>query len=70
MSFTDFVHATKTALSLDPAQAQAKFEAHPDLVGPCEVTVKVASGSANPRRWRRQCGCESRGACPLAALGS
>ena len=44
MSFTDLVHATKTALSSDPAKAQAKFEAHHDLVGPCEVTVKVGSG--------------------------
>src|SRR6267142_2740556 len=44
MSFTDLVHATKTALSSDPAQAQAKFEAHHDLVGPCEVSVKVGSG--------------------------
>src|ERR1700726_4730435 len=44
MSFTDLVHATKIALSSDPAQAQAKFEAHHDLVGPCEVTVKVGSG--------------------------
>ena len=44
MSFTDLVHATKTALSSDPAQAQAKFEAHHDLVGPCEVTVRVGSG--------------------------
>jgi hypothetical protein len=31
MSFTDLVHATKTALSSDPAQAQAKFEAHHNL---------------------------------------
>jgi uncharacterized OsmC-like protein len=30
--------------SSDPTQAQAKFEAHHDLVGPCEVTVKVGSG--------------------------
>jgi len=44
MSFTDLINATKTALSSDPAQAQAKFEAHHDLVGPCEVTVKVGSG--------------------------
>jgi len=44
MSFTDLVQGTKTALSSDPAQAQAKFEAHHDLVGPCEVTVKVGSG--------------------------
>src|SRR6266436_2526695 len=44
MSFTELVYATKTALSSDPAQAQAKFEAHHDLVGPCEVTVKVGSG--------------------------
>ena len=44
MSFTDLVQATKTALSSDPQQAQARFEAHHDLVGPCEVTVKVGSG--------------------------
>jgi uncharacterized OsmC-like protein len=44
MSFTDVVQATKTALSSDPAQAQAKFEAHHDLVGPCGVTVRVGSG--------------------------
>src|SRR6266853_129032 len=55
MSFTDLVHATKTALSSDPAQAQAKFEAHHDLVGPCEVTVRVGSGHKftvdEPRPW-------------------
>jgi uncharacterized OsmC-like protein len=44
MSFTDLVHATKTAMSSDPKLAQARFEAHHDLVGPCEVTVKVGSG--------------------------
>jgi len=44
MSFTDLVQATKTALSSDPQQAQARFEAHHDLVGPCEVTVDVGSG--------------------------
>jgi uncharacterized OsmC-like protein len=44
MSFTDLIHETKTALSSDPAQAQAKFEAHHDLVGPCEVIVRVGSG--------------------------
>src|SRR5215471_13626417 len=44
MSFTDLIAATKTALSSDPAQAQAKFEAQHDLVGPCEVTVRVGSG--------------------------
>jgi len=44
MSFTDLVQATKTALSSNPAQAQAKFEAHHDLIGPCEVTVTVGSG--------------------------
>src|SRR5215510_12240081 len=44
MSFTDVVHATRAALSSDPQQAQARFEAHHDLVGPCEVTVKVGSG--------------------------
>ena len=44
MSFTDLINTTKTALLSDPAQAQAKFEAHHDLVGPCEVIVKVGSG--------------------------
>ena len=44
MSITDVVHATRAALSSDPTQAQARFEAHHDLVGPCEVTVKVGSG--------------------------
>src|SRR5262244_2505662 len=44
MSFTELVQATKTAFSSDPALAQANFEAHHDLVGPCEVTVKVGSG--------------------------
>src|SRR6201982_3611666 len=44
MSFTDLVQATKTALSSNPAQARAKFEAHRDLIGPCEVAVTVGSG--------------------------
>jgi CheY-like chemotaxis protein len=44
MSLTDLVRATKAALSSDPPQALAKFEAHHDLVGPCEVMVKVGSG--------------------------
>jgi uncharacterized OsmC-like protein len=44
MSFTDLVHATKTALASDPTKARATFEAHHDLVGPCQVTVKVGSG--------------------------
>jgi uncharacterized OsmC-like protein len=44
MSFADLIRATKTALSSHPAQAQAKFEAQHDLVGPCEVVVKVGSG--------------------------
>src|SRR5215469_10178304 len=44
MSFTELVHSTKTAFSSDPALAQANFEAHHSLVGPCEVTVKVGSG--------------------------
>jgi putative redox protein len=44
MSLTELVAATKTALSADPKQAQATFAAHHDLVGPCEVTVKVGSG--------------------------
>jgi len=32
MSFTDLVQATKTALSSNPTQAQAKFEAYHDLI--------------------------------------
>jgi uncharacterized OsmC-like protein len=44
MSLGALVQATKTALLSDPAQAQAKFEAHHSLVGPCEVTVNVGSG--------------------------
>ena len=44
MSLGALVEATKTALLSDPAQAQAKFEAHHILVGPCEVTVNVGSG--------------------------
>jgi len=44
MSFAAAVHETKTALSADPAQAKARFEAHHELVGPTEVTVKVGSG--------------------------
>ena len=44
MSITELVSATRAALALDPRQAQATFEAHHTLVGPCEVTVKVGSG--------------------------
>ena len=52
MSFADLVQATKTALLSDPAQAQAKFEAHHDLVGPCEVTVTdTSSRLMSPRPW-------------------
>src|SRR5579872_6787694 len=44
MSFAAAVRETKTALSADPAQAKAQFEAYHELVGPTEVTVKVGSG--------------------------
>ncbi len=44
MSISELVSATKTVLASDPKQAQATFEAHHALVGPCEVTVKVGSG--------------------------
>jgi hypothetical protein len=43
MSFTDLVNATKTALSSDQKRKPIS-EAHHELVGPCEVTVKVGSG--------------------------
>jgi DNA-binding response OmpR family regulator len=44
MSLTALVRATKTALSSDPALAQAKFEAHHSAVGATKVTVRVGSG--------------------------
>jgi len=44
MSISAIVDATKTALQSAPEQAQANFEAHHSLVGPCEVTVRVGSG--------------------------
>lgn len=44
MLLAELVSATKTVLASDPKQAQATFEAHHALVGPCEVTVKVGSG--------------------------
>ena len=43
MSISAVVDATKTLRSA-PEQAQANFEAHHSLVGPCEVTVRVGSG--------------------------
>jgi uncharacterized OsmC-like protein len=74
MSFTDLVQATKTALLLDPAQAVAKFEAHHDLVGPCEVTVKVGSGHKFTVDEPEALGGSNMAANPveyaLAALGS
>lgn len=44
MSFAAGVRETTTALAADPAQAQARFEAQHELVGPTEVSVKVGSG--------------------------
>ena len=44
MSIAEVIDATKAALQSAPEQAQANFEAHHSLVGPCEVTVKVGSG--------------------------
>ncbi|MBV9757905.1 MAG: OsmC family protein [Alphaproteobacteria bacterium] len=44
MSFATAVRETKAALSADPAQARARFEAQHELVGPTEVSVKVGSG--------------------------
>jgi len=74
MSFTDLVQATKAALLLDPAQAVAKFEAHHDLVGPCEVTVKVGSGHKFTVDELEALGASNMAANPveyaLAALGS
>jgi uncharacterized OsmC-like protein len=46
MSLTTVVDATRTALSADPDQARARFEANSILVGPTEVAVKVGSGHA------------------------
>jgi uncharacterized OsmC-like protein len=74
MSFTDLVQATKNALSSDPTQAQAKFEAHHDLVGPCEVTVNVGSGHKFTVDEPKALGGGNAAANPveyaLAALGS
>src|SRR5262245_23991907 len=74
MSFTDLVQETKTALSSDPAKAQAKFEAHHDLVGPCEVTVRVGSGHRFTVDEPEALGGNNAAANPveyaLAALGS
>jgi uncharacterized OsmC-like protein len=74
MSFTDLVKATKTALSSDPKQAQATFEAHHDLVGPCEVSVKVGSGHKFTVDEPEALGGSNAAANPveyaLAALGS
>jgi len=44
MSIAAIVEAAKTAISSAPEQAQARFEAQHNLVGPCEVTVNVGSG--------------------------
>jgi len=44
MSLTTVVNTTRTALSADPRQANATFEANSRLVGPTEVAVKVGSG--------------------------
>ena len=44
MSIAAIVEATKSAISSAPEQAQARFEAQHNLVGPCEVTVNVGSG--------------------------
>jgi uncharacterized OsmC-like protein len=44
MSIAAIVEAAKTAISSAPEQAQARFEAQHNLVGPCEVTVSVGSG--------------------------
>jgi uncharacterized OsmC-like protein len=44
MSLAELITSTKLVISSDPARAQARFEAHHDLVGPAEVSVKVGSG--------------------------
>lgn len=74
MSIAELVHATKTALASDPSQAKARFEAQHDLVGPCEVSVKVGSGHEFRVDEPTALGGEDSAANPveyaLAALGS
>lgn len=74
MSFGDLVHATKTALSSDLIQAQATFAAQHDLVGPCEVAVRVGSGHQFTVDEPEALGGSNAAANPveyaLAALGS
>jgi putative redox protein len=74
MSFAAAVRETKTALSADPAQAKARFEAHHELVGPTEVTVKVGSGHSFTVDEPPALGGVNAGANPveyaLASLGS
>jgi len=74
MSLTELVHKTKTALSSNPAHAQARFEAHHSLVGPTEVTVKVGSGHKFTVDEPEALGGANVGANPveyaLASLGS
>ena len=74
MSFAAAVRETKTALSADPAQAKARFEAHHEWVGPTEVTVKVGSGHSFTVDEPPALGGANAGANPveyaLASLGS
>jgi uncharacterized OsmC-like protein len=74
MSLTTVVHATKAALSADPVQARATFEAHSNLVGATEVSVKVGSGHTFSVDEPEALGGANAAANPveyaLAALGS
>jgi uncharacterized OsmC-like protein len=74
MSLTTVVNTTKTALSTDPRQATATFEANSRLVGPTEVAVKVGSGHSFAVDEPEALGGANVGANPveyaLAALGS
>ena len=74
MSIAAIVEATKTAISSAPEQAQARFEAQHNLVGPCEVTVNVGSGHKFTVDEPEALGGDNVAANPaeyaLAALGS
>src|SRR6516164_7638309 len=74
MSLATVVNTTRTALSADPRQANATFEANSRLVGPTEVTVKVGSGHSFAVDEPAALGGANAAANPveyaLAALGS
>jgi uncharacterized OsmC-like protein len=74
MSLTTVVNTARTALSADPHQANATFEANSRLVGPTEVAVRVGSGHSFAVDEPEALGGANAAANPveyaLAALGS